>query len=57
MDRTKITFLALLDLFAAFNTVDHGLLLYRPKVTVQFETEGNGQNEIFSHMHRSEIKL
>ena len=27
------------------------------KVTVQFETEGNGQNEIFSHMDRSEVKL
>ena len=27
------------------------------KVTVQFETEGNGQNEIVSHMDRSEIKL
>ena len=26
-------------------------------VTVQFETEGNGQNEIFSHMDRSEVKL
>ena len=27
------------------------------KVTVQFETEANGQNEIVSHMDRSEIKL
>ena len=27
------------------------------KVTVQFETERNGQNEIVSHMDRSEIKL
>ena len=27
------------------------------KVTVQFETEGNGQNEIFSRMDRSEVKL
>ena len=27
------------------------------KVTVQFETKGNGQNEIFSHMDRSEVKL
>ena len=27
------------------------------KVTVQFETEGNSQNEIFSHMDRSEVKL
>ena len=27
------------------------------KVTVQFETEGNGQNEIVSHMDRSEVKL
>ena len=27
------------------------------KVTVQFEIEGNGQNEIFSYMHRSEVKL
>ena len=26
------------------------------KVTVQFETEGNGQNEIGSHMDRSEVK-
>ena len=27
------------------------------KVTVQFETEGNGQNKTFSHMDRSEVKL
>ena len=27
------------------------------KVTVQFETEGNGQNKIVSHMDRSEAKL
>ena len=27
------------------------------KVTVQFETEGNDQNEIFSHMNTSEVKL
>ena len=27
------------------------------KVTVQFETEGNGQNDIFSNMDRSEAKL
>ena len=27
------------------------------KVTVQFQTEGNGQNEIVSHMDRSEVKL
>ena len=27
------------------------------KVTVQFETEGNGQNEIASNMDRSEVKL
>ena len=27
------------------------------KVTVQFETEGNGQNEIVSLMDRSEVKL
>ena len=27
------------------------------KVTVQFEIEGNGQNEILSHMDRSETKL
>ena len=26
-------------------------------VTVQFETEGNGQNEIVSDMDRSEVKL
>ena len=28
----------------------------RLKVTGQFETEGNGQNEIFIHMDRSEVK-
>ena len=33
------------------------LLLNFIKVTVQFETEGNGQNEIFSRMDRSEVKL
>ena len=27
------------------------------KVTVQSETEGNGQNEILSHMDRSDVKL
>ena len=27
------------------------------KVTVQFESEGNGQNEIVSHMEREEEKL
>ena len=27
------------------------------KVTVQFETEGNGQNEIVSRMDRSDLKL
>ena len=27
------------------------------KATVQFETKGNGQNEIVSHMDRSEVKL
>ena len=27
------------------------------KVTVQFETEGYGQNEIVSHMDISEVKL
>ena len=27
------------------------------KVTVQFETGGNGQNEIVLHMDRSEVKL
>ena len=26
-------------------------------VTVQFEIEGNGQNEIVSHMDRPEVKL
>ena len=30
---------------------------YNVKVTVQFETEGNGQNEFVSHMDRSEVKL
>ena len=33
------------------------LMILLLKVTVQFETEGNGQNEIFSHMDRSEVKL
>ena len=27
------------------------------KVTVQFKTEGNGQNEIVSRMDESEVKL
>ena len=27
------------------------------KVTVQFETEGNGQSEIVSNIDRSEVKL
>ena len=33
------------------------VLLFYVKVTVQFETEGNGQNEIVSHMDRSDVKL
>ena len=32
-------------------------LLSTLKVTVQFETEGNGQNKIISPMDRSELKL
>ena len=32
-------------------------VLLNVKVTVQFETEGNGQNEIASHMDRSEVNL
>ena len=32
-------------------------LLFVVKVIVQFETEGNGQNEIVSSMDRSEVKL
>ena len=35
-------------------SLNRGFIL---KVTVQFETEGNGQNKIVSHMDRSEIKL
>ena len=39
----------------------YSLFMYRVwvgfKVTVQFETEGNGQNEIVSRMDRSEVKL
>ena len=30
---------------------------FQSKVTVQFKTEGNGQNEIVSYMDRSEVKL
>ena len=33
------------------------VLLKGLKITAQFETEGNGQNEIVSHMDRSEVKL
>ena len=36
------------------NEKSHKILF---KVTVQFETEGNGQNEIVSNMDRSEVKL
>ena len=32
-------------------------IIFTFKVTVQIETEGNGQNEIFSQMDRSEVKL
>ena len=45
------------------NEVTHGKLktplkvTRNLKVTVQFEIEGNGQNEIVSHMDRSEVKL
>ena len=35
----------------------YGELLGPLKVTVQFETEGNGQNEIVSNIDRSEVKL
>ena len=30
--------------------------MFTLKVTAQFETEGSGQNEIFIHMDRSEVK-
>ena len=33
------------------------LVIFYVKVTVQFETEGNGQYEIVSHMDRPEVKL
>ena len=33
------------------------LSVNRVKITVQFETEGNSQNEIVSNMDRSEVKL
>ena len=33
------------------------VLLSSVKVAVQFETEGNGQNKIVSHMNRSEVNL
>ena len=33
------------------------LKLHMLNVTVQFETEGNVQNEILSHMDKSEVKL
>ena len=36
---------------------DGEVACYVTTYTVQFETEGNGQNEIFSHMNRSEVKL
>ena len=39
-------------MFFSFSQPQHVL-----KVTVQFETEGNGQNEIVSNMDRSEVKL
>ena len=35
----------------------HTYPTFNLKVTVQFETEENGQNEIISHMDRSEVKL
>ena len=37
--------------------VDRGVKNALIKVTVQFETEVNGQNEIVSNMDRSEVKL
>ena len=39
------------------NEANKRYLFYLCKVTVQFETEGSGQNEIASHMDRSEVKL
>ena len=38
-------------------SLTESLVIFYVKVTVQFETEGNGQNEIVSHMHRPEVKL
>ena len=32
------------------------ILFKKRAVTVQFKTEGSGQNEIFIHMDRSEVK-
>ena len=36
---------------------DHVKMSNLFKVTVQFKTEGNGENEIVSHMARPEVKL
>ena len=34
------------------------IIKYIPiKVAAEFETKGNGQNEIVSHMNRSEVKF
>ena len=46
-----------MNLRLSFNYTDSRffVLTLLLKVTVQFETEGSGQNEIFIHMDRSEI--
>ena len=41
----------------SFDNLTYFKLYGKPKVAIQFETKGNGQNGIVSHMDRSEVKL
>ena len=56
-----------IKLYSAFNTENYFSLFVNSsfhllrnipiKIAVQFETEGNGQNDIVSHMDRLKVKL
>ena len=45
------------DLTRSVLNAKYEVLLNSHKVTVQFETEGNGRDEIVSYLDRSEAKL